>query len=171
MITSTDLANNHNFTSNFRKEKAKITRQLKIKSSFIVLFLTCIFCTHAQILKKENSGMHTKTEDTMDSSKITNPLVRKAIEALQNNDKSAWNSCFTEDVLFTDDGRILDFASFFNNAFKHKEKFLTIDKIENDGKDIYGSFYAGQWGTFKVFFKFQQQADGKLNRLDIGQTK
>ena len=112
-----------------------------------------------------------KTENKMDLTKITNENVKNAIEALQANDKNAWYSFFTNDVKLTDDGRTLDFKPFFDNAFNHKEKFLTIDKVENDGKNITGNFFAGQWGTFKVFFNFHQNADGKFNRLDIGQTK
>ncbi len=92
------------------------------------------------------------------------------MEALQANDKHAWYRCFTDDASFTDDGRTLDFRSFFDNAFDKKERFLDIDRIENDGKDIYGNFYAGQWGTFRVYFKFHQTTAGKFDRLDIGQT-
>lgn len=106
----------------------------------------------------------------MDLSKISNEIVRKAIEALQDNDKNTWYSYFTEDAIFTDDGRTMNFKSFFDNAFDKKEKFLTLDKIENNGKNLYGNFYAGQWGTFRVYFKFTQNSDGKFNRLDIGQA-
>ncbi|KXK41136.1 MAG: hypothetical protein UZ11_BCD004002146, partial [Bacteroidetes bacterium OLB11] len=72
---------------------------------------------------------------------------------------------------FTDDGRTMNFKPFFDNAFDKKEKFLEIDTVENEGMDIYGKFYAGQWGTFRVYFKFHQNANGKINRLDIGQAK
>lgn len=105
----------------------------------------------------------------MDLSKLTNKEVRLAIEALQNNDLKAWYTFFTDKAAFTDDGRTLDFKSFFDNAFGKKERFLTIDRVGNDGKDIYGNFHAGQWGNFNVFFKFHQNADGKFDRLDIGQ--
>ena len=106
----------------------------------------------------------------MDLSRISNENVRKAIEALQANDKAIWYSYFIQNPIFTDDGRTLNFKSFFDNAFDKKEKFLDIDKVENEGKDIYGDFYAGQWGTFRVYFKFHQDADGRFYRLDIGQT-
>ncbi|MFN0290969.1 MULTISPECIES: hypothetical protein [Pedobacter] len=106
----------------------------------------------------------------MELTKISNENVKKAIAALQANDKSAWYSYFTSDAIFTDDGRTLSFKSFFDNAFDKKEKFLDIDKVANEGKDIYGQFEAGQWGTFRVFFKFHQNAEGKFNRLDIGQA-
>jgi len=112
----------------------------------------------------------TTTGQKMDLTKISNESVRKAIEALQANDKTTWYSYFTHDATFTDDGRTLHFKSFFDNAFDKKEKFLDIDKVENEGKDIYGNFYAGQWGTFSVYFKFHQDTNGKFNRLDIGQT-
>lgn len=117
-----------------------------------------------------SNNNNNKTEDTMDLSKISNEKVRKAIEALQASDKNAWYAFFTNDAVFTDDGNTLDFKSFFDNAFSQKEKFLAIDKAENEGKDIYGDFYAGQWGTFKVYFKFHQNTDGKFNRIDIGQV-
>lgn len=106
----------------------------------------------------------------MDTSQLTNETVKKAIEALQQNDKQTWYSLFTDNAVFTDDGRELEFKSFFDNAFHKKEKFLSIDKTENDGKDIYGNFYAGQWGTFRVYFKFQI-VSGKIQRLDIGQAR
>lgn len=140
-----------------------------MKGALILLLLASTISLHAQPSK--SSTIQTKTEQKMDISKITNPQVKQAIEALQNNDKNAWFSFFTKDAVFTDDDRTMDFASFFDNAFKHKEKFLTIDKVENNGKDIFGNFFAGQWGTFMVYFKFHQQADGKFNRLDIGQSK
>ncbi len=42
--------------------------------------------------------------------------------------------------------------------------------VEDEGKTVYGNFKAGQWGTFRVFFKFHQNADGKFEKLDIGQA-
>ncbi len=106
----------------------------------------------------------------MDTSLLTNQAVKNAVDALQNGDKKRWFSYFTDTAVFTDDGRTLDFKSFFENAFSKNEKFLSIDKVENNGKDIYGDFYAGQWGTFRVYFKFHQNEEGKFTRLDIGQA-
>lgn len=106
----------------------------------------------------------------MDTSKLTNPVVKSAVEALQSHDKKAWFSHFATDVLFTDDGEVLDFIPFFDNAFNHKEKFLDFDAIKNDGKNLTGNFFAGQWGTFHVYFNFEINSDGKITRLDIGQT-
>lgn len=105
----------------------------------------------------------------MNLDKITNTTVKKAIEALQANDLGLWFSYFADNVIFTDDGRTLNFKSFFENAFSKKEKFLSIDEVANDGRNIIGNFYAGQWGTFRVFFNFHLNADNKISQLDIGQ--
>ncbi|WP_228728578.1 hypothetical protein [Chryseobacterium endalhagicum] len=105
----------------------------------------------------------------MDLSKITDETVRQAVQALQDGDQS-WYTYFTENSVMTDDGNTVDFKSFFSNALG-KEKFLTIDKVENDGKNIYGNFQAGKWGTFPVFFRFHKNNEGKFDRLDIGQAK
>jgi ketosteroid isomerase-like protein len=106
----------------------------------------------------------------MDLTPISNPTVRRALEALQAGDKAAWYACFTPDATFTDDGKRMDFRSFFDNAFTHKEKFLEIDTVADGGKHIHGKFYAGQWGTFRVFFKFHVDGGGAIERLDIGQA-
>lgn len=105
----------------------------------------------------------------MDLNKISNPTVKKAIEALQAGDKS-WYTFFIEKPVMTDDGNPVDFKSFFAKALG-TEKFLTVDSVENNGKNIIGDFKAGSWGTFKVFFKFHQNTDGKFTQLDIGQVK
>lgn len=106
----------------------------------------------------------------MDLNKITNDIVRSAVEALQAHDKDAWFKHFADDVVFTDDGDTIDFVPFFDNAFNHKEKFLDLDGVKNDGKNLTGNFFAGQWGTFHVYFNFGINADGKITHLDIGQT-
>lgn len=134
----------------------------------MILFISLFSFAAVGQTKKESA---IQTTSKMEYSNISNEKVKKAIEALQANDKKTWYSYFTTDAIFTDDGRTLSFKTFFDNAFEQKEKFLAIDKVENEGKDIYGKFYAGQWGTFRVYFKFHFNADGKIDRLDIGQAK
>ncbi|MDA3615052.1 nuclear transport factor 2-like protein [Polluticaenibacter yanchengensis] len=140
---------------------------MKVSIILVVIISLSVNGIMAQKTAKQSNSKSIK----MDFSKITNKEVKQALEALEENNKEAWFALFTDDAKFTDDGRAMDFKSFFNNAFSKKEKFLAIEKVENDSKDITGNFYAGQWGTFKVFFRFRQNADGKFHQLDIGQAK
>ncbi|WP_051891367.1 hypothetical protein [Chryseobacterium sp. JM1] len=133
-----------------------------------VISLSCMAC--GQTKKKEyQKTITTQKQNNMDLSKITDDTVKQAIQALQDGNQS-WYTFFTENPVMTDDGNTIDFKSFFSNALG-KEKFLSIDKVENDSKDIYGNFEAGKWGTFHTFFKFHKNNEGKFDRLDIGQAK
>jgi hypothetical protein len=104
-----------------------------------------------------------------DLSKLTQPTVRRAIEALQRGDQSDWRACFSAHPILTDDGAPRSFAVFTEDALGH-ERFTSIDAIENDGLHIWGNFHSDQWGDFRTFFKFQIAPDGKFERLDIGQA-
>ncbi|RNL52790.1 nuclear transport factor 2 family protein [Pedobacter jejuensis] len=102
----------------------------------------------------------------IDFSKLTNTKVKAAIDALQKGDAKAWFPLFAADVILYDDGNQMHFNNFFKKALG-KEKFTSIDKVENNGLDVYGHFHSNQWGDFETNFKFQINKDGKISRLDI----
>ena len=104
-----------------------------------------------------------------DLSKLTHKKVKAAIEALQKGDAKTWFTLFADDVVFYDDGNQMQFTNFFKKALGH-ERFTSIERVENSGKDIYGGFHSDQWGDFKTYFKFRINKEGKIDRLDIGQT-
>ena len=105
----------------------------------------------------------------MDTSKLTNETVKKALDAWQNGDSKAFLSFFATDAKLYDDGNPRDFSKFVKEACGH-EKFTSIEKVENNGQDITGNFHTESWGDFKTYFKFHINAEGKINRLDIGQA-
>lgn len=105
----------------------------------------------------------------MDLQLLSNPVVRKAVDALQKGDKASWFALFSNDAQLYDDGRTLSFRTFFENALGH-ERFTSIDRVENEGLDVYGHFHSDQWGDFRTYFKFQINPEGLIKRLDIGQA-
>ncbi|WP_291914503.1 hypothetical protein [Chitinophaga sp. CB10] len=106
----------------------------------------------------------------MDLSKITNEKVRQAIEAWQHGDSETFLSYFTDSPTMADDGNPRVFSSFVESACGH-ERFTSIDKVENNGLEVYGKFHTESWGDFKTYFKFHMNAAGKFDRLDIGQAR
>jgi len=111
--------------------------------------------------KKEN---HPVTTD-----QLSNPTVKAAIEALQNDDPKAWLALFEPDAKLYGDSSPRDLSKFTEDAFGH-ERFTSIDRVENDGLDLFGEFHSHQWGDFRTYFKFQVSAEEKIKRLDIGQA-
>jgi hypothetical protein len=104
----------------------------------------------------------------VDLSKLSNAKVKAAITALQNGDLKSWFPLFSDHVAFSDDGNQMQFTNFFKKALGH-ERFISIDRVEDNGLSVYGDFHSDQWGDFKTAFKFQIDKSGKINRLDIGQ--
>lgn len=110
-----------------------------------------------------------KVLDQMEYDKISNPKVQAAIIAWQKGDAELWRSHFTNDAQLLDDGHLRNFEKFSTEAIV-QERFTSIDKVENDGLDVYGKFHSDTWGDFKTYFKFHQNNEGKFQRLEIGQA-
>lgn len=137
------------------------------KLFYTFCFFTILsFTACGQTNTKQNS---TKQNNKMDTSKLTNETVKKAFDAWQNGDSKTFLSFFTTDAKLYDDGNPRDFLKFVKDACGN-EKFTSIDKVENNGLDITGNFHTESWGDFKTYFKFHINAEGKINRLDIGQA-
>lgn len=106
---------------------------------------------------------------SLDLTKLSNPKVKAAIQALQNCDEKGWFSLFAAEVAFYDDGNQMKFNNFFKKALG-RERFTSIERVENNGLEVYGHFHSDQWGDFTTCFKFEINKAGKISRLDIGQA-
>jgi hypothetical protein len=104
-----------------------------------------------------------------DITKLTNPTVRAAIEALQSGDVKAWESLFEADARLFDDGSPRSLSKFTQEAVGH-ERFTVIDRVDNHGLDVTGEFHSETWGDFRTYFRFQLSAAGRIKRLDIGEA-
>ena len=105
----------------------------------------------------------------MDTSKLTNETVKAAFNAWQKGDSQNFLSNFTTDATLFDDGNPRNFEHFVKEACG-KERFTSIDKVDNNGLHIFGNFHTESWGDFKTYFKFHLNNEDKINRLDIGQA-
>jgi len=104
----------------------------------------------------------------MDTTRLTHPVVKSALDAWQGEDLAGWLAHFAPDARLYDDGQPRDLKRFSNEI--GKERFTRIDAVENGGLDVFGQFHSDTWGDFRTYFKFQIGADGKITRLDIGQA-
>lgn len=133
------------------------------------LLFSLLLAQGACAQQKSKSQQTIQKSQHMITEQLKHPVVKSAIEALQQGDLQAWNALFSSDAALFDDGRKIDLHNFSKDALGH-ERFTAIDKVENNGLDIYGKFHADQWGDFKTYFKFHINADHKINKLEIGQA-
>jgi hypothetical protein len=146
-----------------------ILNKMKIINHYLVYASLISLSLQAQGQITGTPVKTTKKVNIMNTDKLTNPIVKKAIDALQAGDKKTWFALFTVNAELFDDGHKMNFKSFFEKALGH-ERFTSIDKVENNSLDVYGKFHSDQWGDFKTYFRFIINADGKISRLDIGQA-
>ena len=90
---------------------------------------------------------------TMDTNLINNSVAQSAFKAWQSGDINLWLSHFATNVKLLDDGRNRDFLKFSSEAIGH-ERFLSIDKVEENGTAVFGHFHSDTWGDFKTYFRF-----------------
>jgi len=98
------------------------------------------------------------------------PVVKAAVEAFQIGDKPAWRRLFAFGADFYDDGCPCDFERFTQETLGYN-RFLTIDRVANDGLYIEGDFYSAQSGSFRIYFNFDLNDSGRIRRLDIGRAE
>jgi hypothetical protein len=137
---------------------------MKLHQTINFFLLVCGVCACGQI------GDHSHKEaQTMKSDIIKNQIVRQAFEAWQKADTDSWLLLFANNAELFDDGHPRDFHKFSKEAIGH-ERFLSIDRISEKGTRISGRFHSDTWGDFKTYFQFHMDGQGKIYKLDIGQT-
>jgi len=105
----------------------------------------------------------------MDKLETAHPQVREALLAFQQARSADWSAAFSSKVQLFDDGNPRDFARFSKEALGH-ERFTSIEAVEDDGLRVVGQFHSDQWGDFRTYFRFHLGANGKFDRLEIGQA-
>jgi len=138
---------------------------MKAANFITSILLACSLTACGQFYKDHKHQSLT----VMDTNKLKNNLVKAAFEAWQKGDSKQWLSFFTNDAALYDDGDIRDFIKFSTQAIGH-ERFISIDKVEDNGTSIFGKFHSDTWGDFKTYFKFHINRDGKIDKLEIGQA-
>jgi hypothetical protein len=98
------------------------------------------------------------------------PTVKAAVEALQNADKAAWSRLFASKAVLYDDGQPRDLKRFTLELFG-RERFVSIDRVANDGLYIEGDFHSDERGNFRTYFNFELNDSGRIVRLDIGKAE
>ena len=136
-----------------------------IKSKIIILLLAGSLSACGQHYKNHT---HQKVTE-METNKISNKIVKAAIEAWQQGNSELWRSFFTVDAELLDDGKSRNFNKFSTKDIGH-ERFTSFDKVEDSGLSIYGQFHSDTWGDFKTYFKFHINKEGLIYQLEIGQA-
>lgn len=99
-----------------------------------------------------------------------NPTVRKAIDALQRGEVGTWLSLFVKNAVLYDHGNAMTAGEFIEKS-AGREYFTRVDRTDDKGLSVFGSYHTVQWGDFLVSFQFLLAAEGvkdRSGRLGVG---
>jgi len=128
-------------------------------------------------------GMNPKEVDAMNPIEVSamnpmviegmNPTVRKAIDALQRGDVRVWLSLFVKNAVLYDHGNAMTAGEFIEKS-AGREYFTRIDRTDDMGMSVFGSYHTVQWGDFLIGFRFgmvgEEDTHDRICRLDVSET-
>jgi hypothetical protein len=103
----------------------------------------------------------------IESDLYLHPPVETALSALQSGDKLSWLGCFTAKAKLFENGKRADLYQFTRQKVGWAY-FISFDRVENDGRHIYGRLHIRQQGIIRVYFKFRLDTTAMCSRLDVG---
>ena len=112
----------------------------------------------------ENPGSTVSISDKL----ITNLTVRKAIDSLQRREAATWLSLFVKNAVVYDHGNAMTAWDFIEKSVG-REYFTRIDRTDDTGLCVFGSYHTVQWGDFLVSFRFVLAGE-RICRLDVSQV-
>jgi hypothetical protein len=108
----------------------------------------------------------------MDTDRLLDPVVKVALEAMNEGDRDLWLGLFDVHAILTDDGNQRDYKQWSDTEIfgAGKGRITSISRVVDRGATIHANFHSARWGDFKTFWKFKIE-DGKIVRLDVGQEE
>jgi hypothetical protein len=98
------------------------------------------------------------------------PAVKAAVEGFQSADKPSWNRLFASKAELYDNGSPRDMRCFTQEALGC-QRFLSIDRVANNGLYVEGEFYSEKAGSYRAYFNFELNNAARIRRLDIGMVE
>src|ERR1700737_1490960 len=106
----------------------------------------------------------------MKTDALTNPIIKAAIKALQNGDRTTWSALFELNAELYDAGSPRRLKEFTRDALGH-ERFASIDRVENNGLDLTGAFHSDRWGDFQTYFRFSSRLRVRSTDWTLGRQR
>ena len=106
---------------------------------------------------------------TIPDDQLTDPAVRTFVQALNANDRAAFQSALTPDATMSDDGSARDLAQWTDKEIFSSNGHLDVESQSADGRSLVANYRNDTWGGMRTSWQFTI-TDGKVSRFDTGQA-
>jgi hypothetical protein len=106
---------------------------------------------------------------TIATDKLSDPVVRHAVAAINAHDKDAFLGLLAVDATMSDDGSDRDLHDWIDREIFGSGGRMDVQKESDGGRKLLAQFRNDTWGEMSTVWRFDV-ADGRIRRFETGQA-
>ncbi|MFF4355404.1 nuclear transport factor 2 family protein [Streptomyces sp. NPDC001604] len=107
---------------------------------------------------------------TIQPAKLSDPVVRAFVTAVNAHDRDAFLALLTEDATMADDGADRDLADWIDREIFSSNGYLDVDNESQGGRALLAHYRNDAWGEMRTRWNFTIEDDGRISRFETGQA-
>jgi hypothetical protein len=100
---------------------------------------------------------------------LSDPVVRRLIEAVNAGDRDAFFALLTEDATMSDDGSDRDLTDWVDREIFSADGRMEVESQSDDGRSLVVNYTNSTYGTMRTDWKFTVEGV-KVARFETGQA-
>lgn len=101
--------------------------------------------------------------------KLSDPVVRRLVTAINGHDRDAFVELLTADATMADDGSDRDLNEWIDREIFSSGGRMDVQKESDGGRRLVARFRNDTWGEMNTVWRFEV-VDGKVKRFETGQA-
>src|SRR5262245_33683687 len=105
----------------------------------------------------------------VETSKLTDAVVRRFIEAVNAGDREGFFALLTEGATMSDDGSERDLTDWVDRELFSAEGRMEVDSQSDDGRSLIVNVTNSTYGTMRTHWEFTVEGE-RVTRFETGQA-
>src|SRR5262245_16058473 len=105
----------------------------------------------------------------VESGELSDPVVRKFVEAVNAGDRDAFFALLSEDATMSDDGSDRNLSEWVDREIFSAHGRLEVESQSDDGRSLIINVTNSTYGTMRTHWEFTVEGD-KVARFETGQA-
>ncbi|QES49907.1 hypothetical protein DEJ50_20860 [Streptomyces venezuelae] len=103
--------------------------------------------------------------------KLSDPVVRALVTAVNNHDREAFLGLLTADATMSDDGSDRDLQQWIDKEIFDSSGHMAVESESDGGRALIANFRNDTWGEMRTAWRFTiAPGGGKISRFETGQA-
>ncbi|ARZ71341.1 hypothetical protein SMD11_5765 [Streptomyces albireticuli] len=100
---------------------------------------------------------------------LSDPAVRALVDAINANDRRAFQAALTADATMSDDGSDRDLQEWSEKEIFSSGGHMDVESEAEDGRSLVARYRNDTWGEMRTAWRFTVDG-GKVSRFETGQA-